>query len=171
MFNMELNPIIPLNDIKTNVYDIRKYDNELDDGRSIILDICEIFAETEKILFSVSGFGDGNWLVDCRFDLPAIIEQLPEIISKINRKDFNIKLDFYEQGIEREIIFMDEEDVVKLECISRKDWVPEPINIEMSKKDVSRIFYKLYENFISYSEVLCSDLANHYLFKEWMDIK
>jgi hypothetical protein len=92
---MELKTTIPFNNIKTNVYDINEYDNELDDGRSVISDICVIFADTEKMIFSVSGFGDENWSVDCRFDLPVIIEQLPEIVSKINNKDFDFKLDFY----------------------------------------------------------------------------
>ena len=96
MFNIELKTIIPLNDIKTDIYDIREYDDELDDGRSVIADICGIFADTEKILFFVSGFGDKNWAVDCRFDLPTIIEQLPEILRKINNSDYNFKLDFYE---------------------------------------------------------------------------
>lgn len=171
MFGMELKTIIPLNDIKTNVYDISEYDNELDDGRSVISDICEVFADTEKMIFSVSGFGDENWFVDCRFDLPTIIEQLPEIISKINNRDFNFKLDFYEQGIEREIYFINDEEVVNLECFSRNDWVPEPSKIEMRKENVSTMLIKFHKDFLLYSEVLCNGLANHHLFKEWMDIK
>lgn len=176
MFSMELKNIIPVKDIKTNVYDISEYDNELDDGRSVISDICEIFADTEEMVLSVSGFGDENWSVDCRFDLPVIIEQLPEIISKMNNRDFNFKLDFYEQGIEREINFIDGDDddddeVVNLECISKNDWVPEPSEIKMRKKNVSTMLIKFYENFLLYSAVLCNDLTNHHLLKEWMDIK
>ena len=170
MFDIGLKTIIPLNDIKTDIYDIREYDDELDDGRSIIVDICEIFADTEKILFFVSGFGDENWSVDCRFDLPIIIEQLPEIIRKINNRDFNFKLDFYEQGVEKEIEFVNDVDCVRLVCISRNDWIPEPSKIEMRKEDVSLVFNKLYEDFLSYSAILCNSLANHYLLKEWMSI-
>lgn len=171
MFSMELKTIIPFINIKTNVYDINEYDNELDDGRSVISDICVIFADTEKMIFSVSGFGDENWPVDCRFDLPVIIEQLSEILSKINNKDFNFKLDFYEQGIEREIIFSNNENVVNLECISRNGWVPKPSKIEMDKENVCTLFRKLYKDFLLYSEVLCNDLANHHLIEEWMEIK
>jgi len=167
---MELKTIIPLNDIKANVYDICEYDSELDDGRSVISDICEIFADTKKMIFAVSGFGDDNWPVDCRFDLPAIIEQIPEIISKINNRDFNFKLDFYEQGIEREINFIDDGEIVNLECISRNDWVPEPSKIEMRKENVSAMFRKFHKDFLLYSAVLCNGLANHHLLKEWMDI-
>jgi hypothetical protein len=171
MFSMELKTIKPLNNIKTSVYDMNEYDNELDDGRSVISDICEILADTEKIIFYVSGFGDESWPVDCRFDLPIIIEQLPEIVSKINNKDYNFKLDFYEQGIEREIIFIDDAEVVNLECISRNGWVPEPSRIEIKKENISTIFQKFYEDFILFSTVLCKNLVSHHLFKEWMVIK
>jgi hypothetical protein len=167
---MKLKATIPLNDIKPNIYDVKEYDNELDDGRSVIADICEIFADTEKIQFIVSGFGDRQWPVDCRFDLPVIIEQLPEIISKIKNNDFNFILDFYEQGIEREINFEGDKDSVSLECISRNSWIPEPSKIVMEKGEVNKIFNMLYEDFLSYSKILCNDLANHYLLKEWMNI-
>ncbi|AEV66851.1 hypothetical protein [Acetivibrio clariflavus] len=170
MFNMELKAIVPLDAIKKDIYDFKDYDDELDDGRSIIKDICEIFADTGKILFSVSGFGDENWAVDCSFDLPVIIEQLPEIIRKINNNDYNFVLDFYEQGIEREIEFIDGVQFVKLICKSRNDWSPQPSEIEMSKKDICTIFMRLYESFLSLSEVLCRDLINHHLFREWMNI-
>lgn len=170
MFNMKLKVRIPLNDIKPNIYDVKEYDNELDDGRSVIADICEIFADTEKFQFIVSGFGDRQWPVDCRFDLPVIIEQLPEIISKMKNDDFNFILDFYEQGIEREIKFKCGKDSVSLECISRNSWIPEPSKIVMEKGEVNKIFNMLHEDFLSYSEILCNDLANHYLLKEWMSI-
>jgi hypothetical protein len=61
--------------------------------------------------------------------------------------------------------------VVKLECISRNGWVPEPSKIEMKKENVSTVFRKFHKNFLLYSAVLCNDLANHHLFKEWMEIK
>ncbi|SFR69520.1 hypothetical protein [Anaeromicropila populeti] len=170
MFNMEIKTIIPLNTIKIDNCGIGDYDDELDDGRSVIMDICKIMGNTEQILFCVSGFGDDKWTVDCRFDLPIIIEQLPEIIRRINNKDFNFKLDFYEQGIEREIVFVNDVECVRLVCISRTNWIPKPNNIKMRKEEVSLIFNNLYKNFLSYSSVLCNGLANHYLFKEWMKI-
>lgn len=172
MFSMELRSLEPLDNIKIAKYDVNKYDSELDDGRSVILDICEILADTKKIVFSVSGFGDEKWPVDCRFDLPGIIEQLPEIIGKINNKDFNFDLDFYEQGIEREIEFnFSGENVVTLECRSRNEWSPEPEKIEMHKDSVAKIFSDIYQNFLLFGSVLCNDLVNHQLFREWIEIE
>lgn len=170
MFDIKLETTIHLKDIKLNKYDVKEYDDELDDGRSVIADICEIFADTEKIQFIVSGFGDIRWPVDCRFDLPIIIEQLPEIIIKMKNDDFNFSLDFYEQGIEREVIFKGDKNNVILKCLSRNSWIPEPSKIVIEKGEIYKIFNKLYEDFLYYSEILCNELANHYLFKEWMNI-
>lgn len=168
---MELKTLRPINDYKVKECTGREYDDELDDGRAVIADICEIFDDTKGVIFKVSGFGEENWAVDCRFDLPVIIEQLPEILGKINNSDFNFSLDFYEQGIERELEFLESTDFVSLKCISRNNWVPAPDRIEMKKEDICKIFKNLYRNFLSYSEVLCKDLANHILLKDWMEIK
>lgn len=167
---MKLKTTTYLNDINYNLYDFSEYDNDLDDGRTFISDICEVFADTGKIQFMVSGFGDSRWPVDCRFDLPTIIEQLPGIIKKIKKDDFTFNLDFYEQGVERKINFKDDKDSVILECISRSNWIPKPIKLKMKKREVSRVFNGLYKDFMVYSTTLCSRRANHYLFKEWMDI-
>lgn len=56
-----------------------------------------------RIVF-VSGFGQKKWPVDCRTDLATIIEQIPEILEKIRAERFFFKLDFYEQGIERQLV-------------------------------------------------------------------
>ena len=61
------------NSINNN--ELKKYDLMFDDGRSVIADICEIFHESEKIKFHVSGFGQDSWPVDCLYDLTCIIEQ------------------------------------------------------------------------------------------------
>jgi hypothetical protein len=61
----------------------RNYNEGLDDGRSVIQDICEIFDQTKKVDFIVSGFGQNYWPVDCQFDLPVVMEQLPQIMSLI----------------------------------------------------------------------------------------
>ena len=167
---MKLNAITQIGDIQRVVCDARHYDEALDDGRSVIADICETFADTNKIQFIVSGFGSNQWPVDCRFDLPVIIEQLPEIRRKILKEDFNFVLDFYEQGIERAVSFKKENDNVVLECTSRNDWVPDPCRIEMRKDNVSSIFNTLHESFLFLSQYICNDLAKNTLLKEWMGI-
>lgn len=161
--NKSLNQVIKFNEEKS-------YDCELDDETSVIFDICDFFEGTGEIKFIVSGFGEDDWKVDCRFDLPGIIEVLPGIINKISQGEYSFKLDFYEQGVEREIIFEENGSDVSLTCLSRTSWIPTPSNIEMKKEDVEKIFKSLYDTFISYSTELCHSLINSPLLSEWLNL-
>lgn len=156
--------------IKEDISFKKIYDTELDNETSIIYDICEIFHSKGNIKFIVSGFGYENWLMDCRFDLPGIIEEVPQIINKIRKEEYNFKLDFYEQGTEREIIFEEVGGKIKLICFSRISWTPIPNIIEMNKEDVKLIFENLYSDFIKYSKVLCDDLINDPLLSNWLKL-
>ncbi|KYN78017.1 hypothetical protein A0J52_01665 [Clostridium sporogenes] len=147
----------------------KSYDSELDDETSVIFDICDIFEQTKQIKFLVSGFGQDEWPVNCRFDLPGIIEELPEIINKISQEEYNFKLNFYEQGVERELIFQESGQNISLTCLSRTNWIPTPNMIEMNKEKVKRIFNDLYENFIFYSTELCPSLIKNPLLFNWLN--
>lgn len=149
---------------------VRNYNLDMDNEASVIFDICDMFEETGNIRFIITGFGQEEWPVSCRFDLPGLIEELPEIVSKINLGDYNFTLNFDEQGIEREIIFEENEVNVSVTCISRTTWKPTPSTIRMEKGDVRRVFTRLHENFVSYSTLLCFDLINNPLLKDWLSI-
>ncbi|NEW04689.1 hypothetical protein GK047_01475 [Paenibacillus sp. SYP-B3998] len=169
MFSMNLIPTESLDEFSKLNYVLDKdYDIELDDGRAIIYDICKIFEESKKIQFIVSGFGQKRWSVDCGIDLVTIIEQLPDILKKLNSDDYNFVLDFYEQGIERVIQFEEYADFIKLKCLSRTSWIPNPVEIIMDKGQVLYMFKSLYDMFVKLAEYYCYDLANHPLYKEWM---
>lgn len=158
-------------ELSTNIIilDKKTYDSDMDDETSIIFDICEIFENTKNIEFNISGFGQNNWPVSCKFDLPGIIEELPEIINNFYNDDFNFILNFYEQGIEREIIFEDNNDNIKIICLSNTNWKPNPKCIFMRKKEVKNLIENLYKNFVLYSNKICPDLINHSLIKDWLN--
>ena len=60
MFDIKLIALDDVNKLYTkNV--LKEYDLILDDGRSVIVDIWEIFHESKKIKFHVSGFGQDSW--------------------------------------------------------------------------------------------------------------
>ncbi|MCY9583025.1 hypothetical protein [Paenibacillus alvei] len=142
-------------------------DIELDDEVAILMSICEVFESSQIVTFIVSGFGQTKWPVDCRTDLATIIEQVPEILEKIRRGGYAFQLDFYEQGIERQLVFEEDNSMVKVTCISRTHWAPSPSSIFMEKAEVSTMFESLYGNFLEFSKFLCTELANHTLLKEW----
>ncbi|WP_019909519.1 hypothetical protein [Paenibacillus sp. HW567] len=148
------------------------YDDELDNESSVILDICKYLHQTRSIDFIVSGFGSEGWPVDCEFDLPSIIEELPEIIQKFNNNEYNCNLGFYEQGIMREIAFRDEGgEQLLLECRSLMlGWEPSPSTIEMNKSIVKKMLENLFGSFINFSQKVCPELLSEKLFRDWISM-
>lgn len=148
----------------------KEYDDEFDDGTSVISDICKYLHKTGVVDFIVSGFGSERWPVDCQFDLPSIIEELPDIIQNLKNNEYNFCLGFYEQGVMREIVFSDEEgEKLQLECISLvQGWSPSPSCIVMEKLTVKEMMEELFRNFITYSQKVCPELFSEKLFKDWI---
>ena len=168
MFDMKL---IVLSEYKVNKRtntELKEYDLMLDDGRSVIADICEIFHESKKIKFHVSGFGQDSWPVDCLYDLTSIIEQIPRILKDIAEDESNFILDFYEQGIERTINFNLIEDNYILTCESNTDWNPIPQVITIKKQKIEIMLEQLVKYFLEYAGALCPFLSKQPLLVEWM---
>ncbi|MEY9092593.1 hypothetical protein [Paenibacillus sp. RC84] len=82
--------------------------------------ICDIFEISGAITFKAFGFGQNEWPVDCRIDLATVMEQVPEILKKIELNQYDFILDFYEQGMERQVALSQDKDAIKLICSSRK---------------------------------------------------
>lgn len=139
---------------------------ELDGPIAILIAICEVFEISESIVFLVSGFGQEQWPVDCRTDLATVIEQIPFILKKISKKDFSFQLDFYEQGIERLLIFEEENHQVRVNCVSHTNWTPDEA-IYIGKDKLLMMLEHFYYHFLKYSQILCPNLANHILLNDW----
>jgi hypothetical protein len=168
MFTMKLKLNKPLNSIVAKKEKKGVYDPEFDDGRTVIHDICEIFEDTKAMTFDVSGFGDDKWYSgNCYFDLHVIVEQLPDIMFKMNNNDYNFSLDFYEQSMQRYLKFEDCGNYLKIVCnttIYSKKWKPNPNEIEMLKSDIKDMFNELYNDFLLYANHLCQELSDEPLF-------
>lgn len=152
-----------------NIGDALLLDSKLepDDVMAILIYIGEVFELSGKISFIVSGFGQEKWPVDCKTDLVTVIKSIPVILKKMGEGIFSFKLDFYEQGIERQLVFEEETGAVRVTCISRTSWLPNPDTIFMSKIEVITMIESFYSNFLDFSSLLCRDLVENSLFKEW----
>ncbi|MBP2114941.1 hypothetical protein J2Z70_005125 [Paenibacillus silagei] len=80
---------------------------------------------------------------------------------------YSFELDFFEQGIERRLLFEDDMDFIKITCSSRTDWLPKPSSIVMTKAEISNMFEALYQTFVELGSVICEGLVNHFLLKDW----
>lgn len=99
------------------------YNDSEDDIRSILMDVCK--ALSDKLNFSVSGFGQARWPVDASTDLPVFIEQLPHALNALASGEA-AQIDFYEQGLERSLTFFVEKNLCRVLCQSWSSWKPVP---------------------------------------------
>lgn len=148
----------------------KKYYSDIDDETSVILDICDIFYESKIVKFIVSGFGEEEWPVDCKYDLPGIIEVIPGILRNMEKGNYNFILDFFEQGIERKVIFNECDGVVIASCLSRTKWKAIPSVLKIEKTELNRVLKTFYKNFILYASIMCNDFIKNPLLTEWLNI-
>lgn len=146
------------------------YDCQEDNAtNSVIQDLCEILEETGIVHFKVEGFGQDVWPVDVAIDLASILEQIPEVIDCIRRGDYPFYLDFYEQGIQRKIVFEETDKILKLTCYSGTSWVPSPNFILSSEEHILSMFVNLKNSFVQVVTKLCPELSSSDLFSTWSE--
>ncbi len=143
-----------------------KYDDELDDITSLVMDMCNYFDEVNLMSFVVKGFKGLKWPVDVRTDLSSIIPQIPNAIKKLkNRQECRIQ--FFEQGIERELhIKCDNGDVI-IDCLTLLGDPATPESEEMRLDELLRMLTSLIDNFIKIGKSVCPIITSHYLFTDW----
>ncbi|MEV6055815.1 hypothetical protein [Streptomyces sp. NPDC052107] len=95
-----------------------------EDYESLVMDACELLAETD-CRFRVAGFGQGPWPVDISYDLSSVIEQLPQALTALRRKN-RAQIDFCGQGFERVVVFVPLGDQITMTCTTQTGWIPRP---------------------------------------------
>jgi len=145
----------------------KNYDPELDDIRSILIDVCE--ALSNYVQFNVSGFGQDNWPVDVATDLAVFLEQLPYFMIAISAGE-NFELQFYEQGIERSIFFSRDRDDYIATCVSHTAWIPNPNSEKMSWSLLLALIYEIKKEFVFYVKFFFPKLHSHSWFEEWKNM-
>jgi hypothetical protein len=155
-----------ITNIKNIQIPIRHYDFDIDDIRSILTDICQF---TDNICcFQISGFGQDNWPVTTNTDLPVLLEQLPKVLKDISLGN-STEIEFYEQGIERTIVFKPVKNLYELSCISQNNWQPNPKEERISTIDLIKMMSNFLENFISLAQNTAPQLVKHEWFKNWLN--
>lgn len=102
---------------------------DIEDVQEIMSLLCEKLENFSLARFRVEGFGETAWPVDVSTDFLAVLEQLPDLIKFLNidtDESSVFYLDFYEQGIQRRLVFRKNEGLVTVAC------QPFPINNSVS---------------------------------------
>jgi len=150
---------------------------DVEDVEGIFTLICDELEELKLVNFRVEGFGNVPWPVDVRTDLCIVIEQVYDFLIFLNTSDLTTSnLDFYEQGIEKQLVFTKiEDDLVKINCHKLYEYLREPdidwgqdIEEEPIKlASLKLMICSLIKSFVAIANELCPTLTSHRFFQEW----
>jgi hypothetical protein len=110
----------------------RKYDPELDDDSSVLSDLCSLLADDAVARFEVECCGL-KWPVDVRTDLAIILPQIPEVLSEL-AEERRASLQFFEQGIERKVVFAVRDGDVEVSCCDLWDKLLAEAHVERIRR-------------------------------------
>lgn len=133
-----------------------------DDLLSAQFEVGLAFSHFESSVdFHVSGFGQEHWPLSLQTDFVIFLEHLTSLYQWLHEdaKD-EFVLDFYEQGVEREIHFARVKDLIRISCESHTDWTPYPTVESVFLSE----FIKEIDMFISML-FLCLKLTSPLLYK------
>ena len=130
-------------DIKENISFNRSPGNWME----WVIVVCNILDESQEYRFQVSGFGQTSWPVDIRTDFATVLEQMPDLMTKLVHASGDFSLDFYEQGIERELKFLWKDTEATIDCVSRTAWNPSPSRISSTTIAVRKTFRTITNDF------------------------
>ncbi|GAA0077326.1 hypothetical protein UT300005_17040 [Clostridium sp. CTA-5] len=164
MFNIKLY----FNDTKEikKVNDKHEYIIQEEDYDGTLSAICTIFHESNRVIFKVSGFGSDDWGMDCKCDLPCVLEQMDEIVRGIKSKE-EFSIDFYEQGRECLLIFQFCETQVLIEYNNIYSKNIDNSILYMDYEVVKQMFFDFYNDFIYCIKKLVPEVMENQLFNEW----
>lgn len=149
---------------------------EVEDVIEILFELCKRLEESNIVRFRVEGFGNSPWPVDVQTDFEIMLEQLPNLLKFLDTSESGTSyLEFYEQGIERQLVFTKIGDLIKINChqmvVYDGDYVDswgqdieeEPIQL----KSLKLMICDLVRSFISIANELCPTWTSHELFQKW----
>ena len=150
----------------SNCPDPANYSEELDDVRSIFVDLCGMLSEIDEVRFVIRGFG-ATWTATVRTDLAVVLEQLPDVLRGLREKT-SVELDFYEQGLQRTVRFDGSEDDLLLTCTSRLPaWAPAQGTSQVSREATIAMFLQLSETFLRVAARACPGITEHRWLIAW----
>jgi hypothetical protein len=157
---------LKFSDMSGRTLQLRNYDPELDDVRSILSDVCRSVERDGQ--FVMSGFGQEQWPVDVGTDLMVFLEQLPEIICAISA-GMPAELNFYEQGVERTLTFIPDGERYFVSCVSQTEWIPNPAVEQINRETLQKMLLAVEKEFIHLVNKIAPELSKHPWMKSWLE--
>lgn len=132
--------------------------------REVIWEMCRVMDKTNDIEFYIKGISYEErmtgLLLSVDWDLPSLLEQLPDVLRKISNNDYNYRIDFYEQGSEFYLEFSSaDSEVVDVTYNSYRGDVT--CSTTSTRSELSSMFKKIYKDFIFLSKTICGYLYEY----------
>jgi hypothetical protein len=144
----------------------RIYDEELDDIGSILHDVCRSLQDVPGIEFRVSICSSNPWPVTVQTELCLVMEQLCDVIRGLGSG--SARLDFYEQGIERNVTFAAAKDYFSVACA---DMIPtagsRTSTMTVTRRELIESLRELASNFVRAARACCPEKSGHPWFEKW----
>lgn len=135
---------------------------DFDSETGVLGEICTSLENNKCVEFSVGGFGQDPWPLSVAVDLCVVIEQLPIAYRRIIDGENSFELDFYEQGIERTLLFVGAKTpVVQVGCTCLTSWRPAPPIEYISTQELYGMMAGLGTDFRKLAFSSCTQLAQH----------
>jgi hypothetical protein len=153
---------------------------EVEDVIEILFELCKRLEESNLVRFRVEGFGNALWPVSVRTDFEIVLEQLSDLLKFLDNSESKIGyLEFYEQGIERQLVFTKVGDLIKINCyklvdysgITEKPWGQDIEEEPIKATSLKLMICDLIRSFVSIANELCPTWTSHELFQEWCSDK
>jgi hypothetical protein len=140
---------------------------DLSDIGSVLQAVCRCLKGRGK--FVVTGFDAADWPVDVKTDLSVFLEQAPALLQfATNYSKRPFILSFYEQGIERDLIFTWEGDLIVVSCKPWTRWKPIIDQITVTSKDLREMLSVLVANLVDAANKYCPNLSETIEFRQWL---
>jgi hypothetical protein len=121
----------------------------LTDINALLHKICCEFEKSQIMKFQIDGFGQNSWTVDIATDFVIFLEQLPNFTRWLmNQPSELFELSFYEQGLERNLIFQFQKQDCIIKCQSWGRWQPTFEVENISYKELKQMIKILVFQFI-----------------------
>jgi len=152
---------------------------EVETIEDLLPEICDQLENSNLVKFRVEGFGELPWSVDVSTDLMIVIEQISDLLKFLDTSEASTGyLDFYEQGIEKRVIFTKVGNLVNINCqpllainespnVNQPAWGQNIAEEPIDKKAIKIMISNLIITFVSIASELCPTLTNHKCFQEW----
>lgn len=160
---MELRIALKRNTVDVPPSDLRECDPNIDSLTGLLADLCEGLADRDAVEFCVGGFGQERWPVDVVTDLPVVLEQLPMLAGALAEMR-EAELEFYEQGVERTLVFHPVGDEIRVTCSSQTSWQPVPRAIVERR---AKILQMLADVCLAFWSAVTPSARSHPWLQEW----